>query len=105
MRGRLLAFVIALALLAVAGIRDDDPPPTAERQTLAGSSLLADTPAPQPEPPVLIATTSTSAIVQTVVAVASEWQACPELSAFTAARPLRAAAYGPDKSRSFPLLI
>jgi hypothetical protein len=105
-RRRLIAIVIALAVLACAQVRYDDRAPTAHRQSAAVSGQLADRPAPQPDVPAIItAAVSTSATVQTVLVVESMGQLRPALSVFTVSRHLPVLAHGTGRPRSFPLLI
>jgi hypothetical protein len=105
-RGRLIAIVIALAVLAVAEIRYDDQAPTAQRQSNAASGQLADPPAPEPDVPAIItAAVSTSATVQTVLVAASRRQLSPALGVFTLSRHLPVVAHNTRKPRLFPLLI
>jgi hypothetical protein len=105
-RGRLIAIVIALAVLAFAESRYDDQASTAQRQSNAASGQLADPPAPEPDVPAIItAAVSTSATVRTVFVVESRHQLSPALSACTASRPLPVVAHSTGQPRSFPLLI
>ena len=105
-RGRLIAIVIVLAVLAFAEIRYDAQAPTAQRQSNAASGQLADPPVPEPDPPATItAAVSTSAAVQTVLVIESRRQLSPALSVFTVSRHLQVVAHGTAKPRSFPLLI
>ena len=105
-RGRLVAIVIALAVLAFAEIRDDDRASTAQRQSDAASGQLAHPPAPVPDPPAIItAAVSTSVTVRTVFVVESRHQLGPALGACTLARLLPVVAHDTGKPRSFPLLI
>ncbi len=104
-RGRLIAIVIALAVLAFAEIRYDDQAPTAQRQSTAASGL-ADPPAPEPDLPAIItAAVSTSATFQTVLVVESRRQLSPALSVFTVSPHLPVVAHSTGKPRFFPLLI
>jgi hypothetical protein len=105
-RGRLIAIVIALAVLAFAEIRYDDQATTAQRQSNAASGQLADPPAPEPDvPAIVIAAVSTSATVQTVLVIESRRQLSPALSVFTVSPPLPVVAHSTEKPRFFPLLI
>ena len=105
MRGRLIAIVLVLAVLALAEIGYDAQAPTAQRQTNAASGQLADPPAPEPDVPAIIrAAVSTSATVQTVLGVESRRQ-LPALSVFTGSPHLPRVAHSTVKPRFFPLLI
>jgi len=105
-RGRLIAIVITLAVLAFAEIRYDAQAPTPQRQSNAASGQLADPPAPEPDVPAIItAAVSTSATVQTVLVVGSRRQLSPTLSVFTVSRHLPVVAHSTGKPRFFPLLI
>ena len=105
-RGRLIAIVIVLAVLAFAEIRSDDQAPTAQRQSNAASGQLADPPAPEPDLPAIItAAVSTSATFQTVLVVESRRQLSPALSVFTLSPHLPVIAHSAGKPRFFPLLI
>jgi hypothetical protein len=104
--GRLIAIVIALAILAFAEIRYDAQAPTAQRQRDAVSGQLADPPAPEPDVPAIItASVSTSATVQTVLLVESRRQLSPAVSVFIVSRHLPVVAHSTGKPRFFPLLI
>ncbi len=103
-RGRLVAFMIASAILAFAEIRHDDPARTAESQSNAAFGQLAGPPAPEPDVPAIItAAVGTSATVQTVLVVESR-HLRPALSVFTLS-PRLPVAHSTDKPRFFPLLI
>jgi hypothetical protein len=105
-RGRLVAIVIALAVLAFAEFRDDNQASTAQRQSIAASGQLADAPAPEPDrPPVITAAVRTSVSVQTVPFVESRRQLCLPLSVFAASHHPPVVACRTAKPRSFPLLI
>ena len=105
-RGRLIAIVIALAVLAFAEIRYDDQASTAQRQSNAASGQLADPPAPEPDLPAIItAAVSTSATVRMVLVVESRHQLSPALSVFTVSRHLPVVAHSTGQPRFFPLLI
>ena len=104
-RGRLIAIVIALAVLAFADICYEQAS-TSQPQSNAASGQLADPPAPEPAPPAIItAAVSTSAPVRTVFVVESRHQLSPALSALTVGRPLPVVAHSTGRPRSFPLLI
>ena len=104
-RGRLIALVIALAVLAFAEIRYDDQAPTTQRQSNA-SGQLASPPAPEPDVPAIVtAAVSTSATVQTVLVIESRCPLSPALSVFTVSPHLPFVAHSSDKPRFFPLLI
>ena len=107
MRGRLIAIVIALAVLAFAEFRDDNQAPTAQRQSIAASGQLADPPAPDPDPPAIInAAVSSSTTVQTVPPlVESRHQLGLPLSVFAVSHLPPVVACRTAKPRSFPLLI
>lgn len=97
--------MIALAVLAFAEIRHDDPARTAERQSNAAFGQLAGPPAPEPDVPAIItAAVGTSATVQTVLVVESRRHLRPALSVFTLS-PRLPVAHSTDKPRFFPLLI
>lgn len=105
-RGRLIAIVIALAVLAFAEIRYDHLASTAQRQNNTASCQLADPPAPEPDLPAIItAAVGPSATVRTVFVVESRHQLAPALGAFTVSRPLPVVAHRTLQRRSFPLLI
>ena len=105
-KGRLIAIAIALAVLAFAEIRPEAEAPAFERQSDAASVQLADPPAAEPDvPAVIAATASTSATIQTVLAVESRRRPSPTLSAVTVSHHLPGAAHSPGKPRIFPLLI
>jgi hypothetical protein len=105
-RGRLIAIMIALAVLAFAEIRNDDQAPTAQRHSDAASGQVGDQPAPEPDLPAIItAAVNTSATVQTVLVVESSRQLRPALSVFTVSPRLPVIAHSTDKPHSFPLLI
>ena len=105
-RGRLIAIVIALAVLAFAEIRYDDQAGTAQRQSSAASGQLANPPAPEPDVPAIVAAAvSTSATVQTVLVIEPRRQLSPALSVFTVSPHLPVVAHSTDKPRFFPLLI
>ena len=105
-RGRLVAIMIALAVLAFAEIRHDDPARMAERQSDAAFGQLADPPAPERDVPAIItAAVGTSATVQTVLVVESRRHLRPALSVFTLSPRLPVVAHSTDKPRFFPLLI
>ena len=106
MRGRLIAIVIALAVLAFAEIRYVDQAPTAQRQSNAASGQLADPPAPEPDLPTIVtAAVSTSATFQTVLVIESRRQLRPALSVFTVSPHPPVVAHSAGKPRFFPLLI
>jgi hypothetical protein len=105
-RGRLVAIVIALAVLAFAEIRSDDQASTAQRQGSAASGQLADPPTPEPDAPAFItAAVSTSVTVRTALVVESRHQLSPGVGAFTVSRPLPVVPHRTGQPRSFPLLI
>jgi hypothetical protein len=105
-RGRLIAIMIALAVLAFAEIRNDDQAPTAQRHSDAASGQVGDQPAPEPDVPAIITTAvNTSATVQTVLVVESTRQLRPALSVFTVGPHLPVGARSTGKPRFFPLLI
>lgn len=105
-RGRLIAIVIALAVLAFAETRYDDQGPTAQRQSNAASGQLADPPVPGPDLPAIItAAVSTSATFQTVVVIESRRQLSPALSVFTVSPHPPLIAHSAREPRFFPLLI
>jgi hypothetical protein len=105
-RGRLIAIVIVLAVLAFAETRSDDQIPTAQPQSNAASSQLGDPPAPAPDvPPIITAAMSTSATIQTVLVAESRRQARPALSVSTVSLRLPVVVHSIDKARSIPLLI
>lgn len=105
-RGRLIAIMIALAILAFAKIGNDDQTPTAQRHSNAASVQVGDQPAPEPDVPAIItAAVNTSATVQTVLVVESSRQLRPALSVFTVSPRLPVIAQSTDKPRFFPLLI
>jgi hypothetical protein len=106
-RGRLIALVIALAVLAFAEFRDDHQAPTAQRQSIAASGQLADPPAPEPDPPAIInAAVSSSTTVQTVPPlVESRRHLGLPLSVFAVSHPPPVDTCRTAKPRSFPLLI
>ena len=104
-RGRLIAIVIALAVLAFAEIRYDAQAPT-QRQSNHASGQLAGPPAPEPDLPAIVtAAVSTSATVQTVLVIESRRQLSPALSVFTVSPHLPVVAHSTGKPRFFPLLI
>ena len=104
-RGRLIAIVIALAVLAFADICYEQAS-TSQPQSNAASGQLADPPAPEPALPANItAAVGTSATVRTVFVVESKHQLSPALSALTVGRPLPVVAHSTGRPRSFPLLI
>jgi hypothetical protein len=105
-RGRLIALVIAMAVLAFAEFRDDNQAPTAQRQSIAASGQLADPPAPEPDPPAIIsAAVSSSTTVQTVPLVEARRQLGQPLSVFAVRYHPPVVACRTAKPRSFPLLI
>lgn len=105
-RGRLIAIVIALAVLGFAEIRFDDQAPTTQGQTNAATGQLADTPAPESDvPAIMTAAVSTSATVQTLLIVESSRQLNSALSVFTVSPRLPIVAHSTGKPRFFPLLI
>ncbi len=105
-RGRLIAIVIALAVLAFAETHYDDQGPTAQRQSNAASGQLADPSAPEPDLPAIItAAVSTSATFQTVVVIESRRQLSPALSVFTVSPQPPVIAHSAGRPRIFPLLI
>ena len=105
-RGRLIALVLALAVLAFAEFRNDNQAPTAQRQSIAASGQLADPPAPEPELPAIVsAAVSTSATVQSVPLVESKRQLGLPFSVFAVSHPSPVVACRTAKPRFFPLLI
>jgi len=105
-RGRLIAIVIALAVLAFAETRSDDQAPTVQGQSNAASGQLADPPTPEPNVPAIVtAAVSTSATVQTILVIESRRELSPALSVFTVSPRLPLVAHSTGKSRFFPLLI
>jgi hypothetical protein len=105
-RGRLVAIMIALAVLALAGIRNDDQAPTAQRHSAVASGQIGNQPAPEPDGPAIIpAAVNTSATIQTVLVVGSHHQLRPASSVFTVRLRLPVVAPSADKPRFFPLLI
>jgi hypothetical protein len=104
--GRLIAIVIALAVLALAEIHQADQAPRAQRQSNAAAGQLADPPGPEPDVPAIVtAAVNTSATVQTVLVVESTRQLHPVLSVFTVSPRLPVVAHSTGKPRFFPLLI
>jgi hypothetical protein len=104
-RGRLIAIVIALAVLAFAGICYEQAS-TSQLQSNAASGQFADPPRPEPTPPAIIAAAvSTSATVRTVFVVESRHQPTPARSTLTVGRRLTVVAHSTARPRSFPLLI
>jgi hypothetical protein len=103
-RGRLIAIVIALAVLAFADICYEQAA-TSQPQSNAASGQLEVPPAPEPAPPAIIAAASTSTTVRTVFVVASRHQLDPALRALTVGRPLPVVTPSTGRPRSFPLLI
>ena len=105
-RGRLVAIMIALAVLALAEIRHDRQAPAAPDQGSAAATRLMDLPGPAPEAPAIItAAVNASATVQTILFVESRRELNPALTVSTASPHLTVVTFSAGKPRSFPLLI
>lgn len=105
-RGRVIAIVLALVVLAFAETRHDDRASEARHQGNATSGQLAAPPAPQPDLPAIItAAVKTSTTVRTALVVESRHQLNPALSVSSVSRHLPVVAYSTGKPRAFPLLI
>lgn len=106
MRGRLVAIVIALAVLAFVASRHDGQAPAAQGRSNPAAGQLADPPAPEPDLPAIItAAASISVTVQTVLVIESRRQLSPALSVFRVSPHLSVVAHSTGKPRFFPLLI
>jgi hypothetical protein len=106
MRGRLIVIAIALAVLAVAGIRHHDQARAVQPQSDAGFGQFEHQPAPEPDwPAVVRAAVDASATFQTPPVVELTRRLRPALGVFTLGPRLPVVARGPDKPRVFPLLI
>jgi hypothetical protein len=105
-KGRLIAFLIALVVLAFAQIRHDVQTPAAEREGNIAAGQLAVPAAPDPAVPAIItAAVSPSATFHTVLVVESGRPVTPMLSVSAAGAHLPVVAHSASKPRSFPLLI
>ena len=103
-RRRLIAIMIALAILAFAEIGNDDQAPTTQRHSAAASGQFGDQPAPEPDvPAILTAAVNTSATIQTVLVVESSRQLRAALGVFTVRPRPPVVAHSTDKPRFFPL--
>lgn len=104
MRGRLLAIAIALAVLAIAGIRHDERQPPPQRGV--ASSHVGSLPAPAPdEPATITARANTPVTVQTVLHLASSRPLRPAFTVSSVSHRLPVAVRATGKPRVFPLLI
>jgi hypothetical protein len=106
-RLRLILVAIALTVLALAGLRQDDERSIAPQTGSIASSQLSSQPAPDHEPPTIVrAAVSASATAQTHVAC--EPRCCerpaPDLST-DGRRPLHDPEYRASLPQAFPLLI
>lgn len=97
--------VIALALLAFAGIHHDEQAVPAQHQSHAQSSELAAPPLPEPDVLVLVAAGNTSTTVQTYLVAASQREPRPALSGIAVSAHLPVAPPRTARPRFFPLLI
>jgi hypothetical protein len=107
-RGRLIAIMIPLAILAFAEIGNDDQAQaaTAMRHSVAESGQAGEQPAPKPDvPAILTAAVNTSATIQTMGIVGSSRQLRPAIGTFTVRPRPPLVAHSTDKPRIFPLLI
>lgn len=106
MSGRLIAIAIAVAVWAVAGIRDDAQARPELRQSHVASGQLMEPPGPESGVPAnLTAGVSTSATVPTVLVVESRHLVNPVRGVPTVPRHRSVVAQSAGKPRFFPLLI
>jgi hypothetical protein len=104
-KGRLIVIMLALAVLAFAGIHRDDQAATTQGQSNAASGQLAGPPAPEPDVPAIVAAVTTSATIQTHLVAESQRPLRPALSVVTVSPHLPVVPHSTARPRVFPLLI
>ncbi len=105
MRGRLIAIVITLAVLAIAGTRYADYDQSTDLQSTAGASPFAEPPAPESDVPAIMTSEVRTSVRVTVLGVDSGRQLGPAFSVVTISRHSPVVAHSTGKPRFFPLLI
>jgi hypothetical protein len=105
-RGRLIAVVIAVVFVALAGIRAGADTSTAERQGDAAACQLESTPLPEPaDHPIITAAANASATAQTVPIGEAKRELAPTFRSVPASDHRRAVVHSAGKPRVVPLLI
>jgi hypothetical protein len=106
-RLRLVFVAIALAVLALAGLRLENQRSVAPHSSIGASSHLSSQPAPDPEPPIIVrAAVTASATAQMHLACEPRCYVRPAQDVPSGSRqPPREPAYRAGLPRSFPLLI